>query len=212
MATAGLRERKKRQTRDALISASMRLFVTQGFEATTVDQIADAAQVSPRTFFRYFAAKEDVLFDDFEAEVDRWEAALLARPRGESLGAALREATLAIAEPFSSDEHRRDAQRFAEIRFELVASSPALARRSLEFDGRAQERAAVAIARLLGIDLDSDLRPRIVAAAAMAAVWTATRLWHQSDQDRPLTAVVREAYDLLEHLEEVLAIPLSRLP
>src|SRR5687767_8229874 len=59
----GLRERKKRRTRDALIDAAYNLVIGQGYEATTVDQIADAVEVSPRTFFRYFGSKEDVVLD-----------------------------------------------------------------------------------------------------------------------------------------------------
>lgn len=79
----GLRERKKRRTRDALLRAALLLFVAQGYEHTTVDEITDAVYVSQRTFFRYFANKEEVAFAVQDLVEAHFVAALRSRPPAE---------------------------------------------------------------------------------------------------------------------------------
>ena len=77
---AGLRERKKRATRAAIHDAGMRLFAEQGFAGTTVDQIAEAADVSRATVFHYFPTKEDIVFGDAPLAVEALAEALRGRP------------------------------------------------------------------------------------------------------------------------------------
>src|SRR6266542_7003388 len=87
----GLRERKRRQTRERIANTAMTLFLERGFEATTVEDIASAADVSKRSFFDYFPIKEDVVSawqDDFGATL---AAAVVARPASESLGRVVEE-------------------------------------------------------------------------------------------------------------------------
>src|SRR4029079_13738632 len=76
----GRRERKKLATRRALEESAMRLFTDKGFDGTTVEEIADAADVSARTFFRYFATKDEVLFGDHEPRLEAMRALLEQRP------------------------------------------------------------------------------------------------------------------------------------
>jgi len=79
-----LRERHTERTRDAIVSAALELFAANGYAQTTVDEIAERADVAPRTFFRYFPAKEAVLFHGYDDQVDEAVARLRARPAGES--------------------------------------------------------------------------------------------------------------------------------
>ncbi|MDA8323505.1 MAG: helix-turn-helix domain containing protein [Actinomycetota bacterium] len=95
-AVPGRRERKKQETREALIAAARQLFAEQGFAATTVREIADAADVAERTFFRYFDSKEDLLLPDLFVRFREFEAAVRARPAAESPLTAIREAAIAV--------------------------------------------------------------------------------------------------------------------
>src|SRR2546430_14644183 len=92
---AGLRERKKQRTRDALVDAAFTLFRRKGFDATTIDEIAEAVELSPRTFFRYFDSKEDVALTLQDQQFSALYAAFAARPTDEPVLTALRHATVA---------------------------------------------------------------------------------------------------------------------
>ncbi len=102
-AAVGLRERKKARTREALQEAAMGLFTRQGFDGTTVEEIADACEVSPRTFFRYFPTKEDVLFADADARRERLLAVLADQPADQPAFAALEAAMRALAVDYRHD-------------------------------------------------------------------------------------------------------------
>ena len=113
-ARPGLRERKKAKTRAAIQGQALRLFRRQGYHATTVEQIADAAEVSPSTFFRYFPTKEDVvLYDDFDPML---VAAFLAQPAELSPVAALRRAMRQVYEEAPAEATEREQQRHALVR------------------------------------------------------------------------------------------------
>src|SRR6476620_11232243 len=88
----GLRERKKAMTRLALEDAALELFATKGFDNTTVDEIADACNVSRRTFFRYFATKEDIFSGDKDEHDTQMFEMIAARPADEPALLSLREA------------------------------------------------------------------------------------------------------------------------
>jgi AcrR family transcriptional regulator len=125
----GLRERKKLATRDALVAAAIRIFTRRGFDAVTIDEIAAAANVSPRTFFRYFAAKEQVVLHDVDVYKDAFAAVLRAPRARESPWATARRAALAVA--------REIAARKGDLRprLLLVPTSPLLIATWTELDG-----------------------------------------------------------------------------
>lgn len=85
----GHRERKKARTKQLLTEAALRLFMERGYEETKVEDIAAAADVVPRTFFRYFTSKDDALFSWYESIAERALATLGARPKGEGIVSAL---------------------------------------------------------------------------------------------------------------------------
>jgi len=116
----GLRERKKARTREALLDAAMERFSRQGFDGTTVEEIAEACEVSPRTFFRYFPTKEDVLFADGEVRRERLLAVIAERPVDEGAFGALRAAMRTL-----TDDYRDDREALVR-RFQIVAASPHL--------------------------------------------------------------------------------------
>src|SRR5262245_66377598 len=105
----GLRERKKARTREALQEAAMERFARQGFDGTTVEEIAEACEVSPRTFFRYFPTKEDVLFADADDRRGTLLGVLAERPAREPPVVALHAAMRALA----SDYRHARAERVA---------------------------------------------------------------------------------------------------
>ena len=112
----GLRERKKIKLRRAIQAAALRLFETQGYEHTTVEQIAEAAETSTTTFYRYFPAKEDVVLDNDASP--RFEATVATRPAGEPLTATIRAAMGAVVAAAEADRDLTLA------RMRLVATVP----------------------------------------------------------------------------------------
>jgi AcrR family transcriptional regulator len=161
--TEGLRERKKRRTREALHDAAMRLFAERGYEATTVADIAAAADVAPRTFFAYFPTKDDVVFAAYDETLARFDALLAGRGPRETAIDALRAwiAALAAEPPISAAEERLIST--------LIEEHPPLARRRLGLLDRLEGTLAAEIARDIGPDADP-LQARMVAAAATAVL------------------------------------------
>ena len=186
---ADLRQRKKEQTRRAIAEAALDLFETRGFDETTVDDIAAAANVSPRTFFRYFASKDEAVFDRADEAQEAFRTLLAARPVDEPMLVSLRE----IGQALLTDEFV-DGRRLRRV-LGLVAQERALRGRSdALLDGIEAELTTWAAVRL-GVRA-TDLRPRLVAAAVLTARRVATETWLESPGD-DLADHITRAIDLL---------------
>jgi AcrR family transcriptional regulator len=196
-AEPGLRERKKQRTRDALCAAAFDLFIRKGFEATTVDEIADAVEVSSRTFFRYFAGKDDVILASLDQQYTDVFAAFERRPAGEPVLTALRRATAEVLSLYETGGPSGAAERFANVT-RLLTISPALAGRSLELCTTRIDELSERIARRMGVPPVTDPRPALVAAVVMSAVQTAAGAWRENEPDAAMSVLVDRAFELLE--------------
>ncbi|MEV3857522.1 TetR family transcriptional regulator [Streptomyces sp. NPDC050095] len=189
--TVGLRERKKQQTRQRIREEAYRLFAEHGYEATTVDQIAEAADISPSTFFRYFPSKEDVVTQD---EYDPALAeALRARPAGEPIVDALRGALRGpLGEMLEGDRDQ------LLLRTRITFTDPVIRARSMAEQERSEQAMAEVIAERTGRDA-ADLEIKCAAASVIAVFTTLMRHWVEGDgkedlmglYDRHLTLLAR---------------------
>jgi AcrR family transcriptional regulator len=196
--TGGRRERKKHATSVALQDAALRLFREQGFAETTVEEIAEAADVSTRTFFRHFHSKEAVLFADDDELLERWIEALRARPRNEPILTVLREASHEMA-PAYSDEIGR-------LRWELGAKERRITSHLMRVGSGWENMVASEVAVRLGLPSSYDLTPRVTAAAASAAWRIAQTRWVRDEGASPLAGHLDAAFDALAELTEPTAI------
>lgn len=165
----GLRERKKQQTRDLISRVALELFDAQGFAATTIPEIARAADVSPRTVSSYFPAKEDLAFPHAEETFDRLEARLAAREDGETTAEALRGWIADEMPRWEALEGQMALQR------RVIAATPDLEVYGRRFMIRGERLIAESISVDLGVS-PSDLVARMASAATLA-------IFHVLDQD-----------------------------
>src|SRR6185503_7238525 len=156
-ADPGRRERKKQRTRDALFEAAMELFAAKGYDRTAVHEITDAVDVSERTFFRYFASKEDLVLSFIRDGAAAFAAALAARPAEE--------------EPLTAARHALQSSIL-----DLHSSAGSLAAYLRSVHDHDDEIIEV-LARREGVDPVADRRPRVLAAVIGALVFLANKDW-----------------------------------
>ncbi|WP_237317730.1 TetR/AcrR family transcriptional regulator [Streptomyces sp. JJ36] len=186
----GLRERKKLQTRQAIRQAAYRLFAEQGYDATPVDRIAEVAEVSPSTVFRYFPTKEDiVLTDEYDPVI---ADTLRDRPAGEPPVTALRKTlTAVLAQMYEEDT----AETLARVR--LICESPTIRARMTEHSAVTTRLLVEVLSERTCRPVD-DLELRVVAGAAMGALTEAFFHWVETGQHGRLSDLVEDALRVLE--------------
>jgi AcrR family transcriptional regulator len=182
---SGLRERKRAKTAEAIVDEGLRLFRAKGYAATTVDDIAEAAEVSRATVFRYYPAKEDILFagDVSDGEELRRLAEAQGPSGGEGFEDRVRSTLLAFAAHLAGDGDR------VRLRWDIVSSDPRLLGRAFTVYARWSDD----LVEVLGED--GPFAHQVVATASIAALYEAVRRWHARGGD--LVADVAEALDAL---------------
>jgi AcrR family transcriptional regulator len=185
----GLRERKKAETRRALSSAALRLADEHGPDGMTVEAVAEAAGVSPRTFFNYFSSKEDAIMGVNPTDSSDLLADLLARPEGEPALEALRQMALATAVRFEAQADELWA------RHQLTLRYPSLAVRRAARYSEVERSLAEEIARRTHLDVDHDAYPSLVVATALAAIRVAMTVWQERARPGPLVVLIAATFD-----------------
>ena len=171
------RERKKRQTRDALVHAALKLFDAKGYEHTAVREITDAVDVSERTFFRYFASKEDLAMSFARDFSDHLIKELAARPPGEEPLNALGNAFRASLRAVTGDDARPGEESVYLLIIKLVESTPSLLAAHLRYLHDRDDEIIRLLAEREGVDPVTDLRPRIAAVVFGGLVAAANKEW-----------------------------------
>jgi AcrR family transcriptional regulator len=190
--TPGLRERKKARTRWTIQEHALRLFAEQGYESTTVEQIATAAEISPSTFFRYFPTKEDVVvqdeFDDLLIEAFR-TAGAAQDPLG-----SLRRTLLQAVEKFDQNELAKSRQRT-----ELTLSVPALRARTVQNVLDRFNDAVAGFAEGSGLPTD-DLGAQVFVGAVIGGFMPVLLDWYRSGYQEDPGALLDRALDSIRSI------------
>lgn len=187
--TVGLRERKKQRTRAELTDAAFRLFAERGFDETTIEDIVEQVEVSPRTFFRYFDSKEDVVigfFDDLGLEL---RSMLAARPPEESSFTALRGALGSLIDLYEEQQDRVVAAK------RLAHETPSIRARLLDKHARWENGVTEELVTRAGGDPSQEPRMRLLAAVTLAAFSTAVGGWCADSGRADLHALVDDALE-----------------
>ncbi|WP_245574084.1 TetR/AcrR family transcriptional regulator [Amycolatopsis nigrescens] len=193
-AAMGLRERKKFDTHRALASATVRLVAERGLDNVTVEDISGAADVSPRTFFNYFASKEEAIvlaYPDHEERSARCAERLLAAPAELS---PLR--ALAVALEPEIDRIEADREEWL-LRMSVLENNPSLVARLIALQTESERTLLDAVAQRTGLDPVADFYPGLLFAATGGAMHAAIRRWHRLDGEPDLRELLATAIDAL---------------
>jgi AcrR family transcriptional regulator len=194
---AGLRERKRRETRAALSQAAIRLCIQLGWENVTVEDIATAANVSPRTFRNYFSTKAEAVAAGHLERMLRIADELRARPAPEPLWTAITHSAAAqFAAPQQQGEKVPDVDLW-KVRIRFLFTEPAIHAAVLKAAAVAQGELAIAIAERTGARRVNDLYPQVAAAVVTAVVGVVGDRWLRDGPSGSIVPLMRKAFDLV---------------
>ncbi|AGZ45788.1 acyl-CoA-like ligand-binding transcription factor [Actinoplanes friuliensis] len=188
--SSGRRDRKKQQTKDALIAAALRLVDERGLERVTVEEISAVVDVSPRTFFNYFTGKDEALIGDPLVDAEEFRARLAALPAEIPVIGAL---LLALAPAVAQIQADRELWL---IRLRVIEQNPGLLPALMARGAVAEREFVAAVAERAGLT-PQDAYPQVVAAATGAAFRVAMIRWAAGDGVPPLSDCVHEAFGVL---------------
>jgi AcrR family transcriptional regulator len=191
-----VRERSRRAVQAELTTLAQDLFLAHGYEQTTVDEIAAAAGMSKRTFFRYFASKDDLVIGKYDLLGDRMAEALAARPETEPVWESMRR-VFDITVHYVQEESER---RRTEAMENIVHSSPSLNARYFEKLSRMQALLVEGVAdRLVGSSASppADPRPAAIVGAAFACLTAAQATFVASDRSVPFSTLLDASMNAL---------------
>jgi AcrR family transcriptional regulator len=191
-AESGLRDRKKLATRNAIREATFRLVAERGFARVTVEEIAAAAEIAPRTFFNYFPSKESVVFGDAQDTTDRLARSFLARPADETPIAALRAV---LMEHGSMMLELGDEPSIWQQHLSIVRNDPALLGPYVAHNVKMERRLIEAVAQRLKTDPSVDPYPALLTATMLAATRVAALHWSAGDGSQSLPHLTAIALD-----------------
>jgi AcrR family transcriptional regulator len=193
-------ERKRRAIRGELSEVALRLLTERDFDSLTIDQIADAAGISRRTFFRYFASKEDVVFAFLDQWAVRLAADIVARPAEENPVAAVQNSFRQLTAAYED-------RALALVR--IVGQTPSL--RAAERINREHLRMAVvnALATRLGTDAENDMRPQILATIAFAPLDAVMFAWFGRRSGEEVGHLLDEAQATFERERDAMCASLQ---
>ena len=191
-ATPRLRERKKEATRRALVRVANQRFHSKGFEATTIDEICSDADVSRRTFFRYFANKEALAFPNRSERLEHFLDLLEGAPETESPLTSMRRIAQIFAREYSANRDQLIAQQ------RLIARTPSLIAREHDIDRDWENAMANAFTQRLARGQNNDLRARILAGAIIGVIRATMRHWFELEGQADLGRLGSQALDALQ--------------
>jgi AcrR family transcriptional regulator len=196
----GRRDRKRLETRNGLAAVALELFAERGFDAVTVNDIADRADVDPSTFYRHFGSKEAVIFSDLGDWTGHLGDAVRAQPAElpllEAMRMGLKDLAAMLMVDIDNERHRA----------ELTESTPSVRAQGLAVREALIEGVTLAIADRMAVDPARDSRPYLLAASCiLAANWYRNRVVQTGDLPRSAEEAVDRIMDLVQGFVAVLA-------